>query len=216
MKITCSKFTWVFVLLCLQYADSRAQTFSNTIWAGYLTGKVREVAHYQGNVKGASVTGATANQVPVEIWFPSETNFCVVFNNRTARASNPEGDRGILVHDASLYDIVVGQNPAPSNPMLSYWQGTGTVDKRRGRLLGNDATEQDDASMRVVATYRYKKSGSRETLTVTGSAMFAVQDLDSLGDGWKLNPGVVTYTATFTKTTNRVSVEGLKQGIEGF
>ena len=190
--------------------------FSNTIWAGTLTGKTKEVAHYQGNVKGPSVQGATANAIPAEIWFPSETNFCVVFNNRTARASTAQGDRGIMVHDASLYDIVVGKNPAPSNPMLSYWQGTGTVDKRKRILSGHDATEQDDAFINVVATYRYKKSGSRETLTVTGTAVLATQELDSHGDGWKLNPGVVTYTATFTKTTNRVSVEGLKQGIEGF
>ena len=75
-------------------ALGQSPTFSNTIWAGTLTGKTKEVAHYQGNVKGASVTGATANQVPVEIWFPSETNFCVVFNNRTARASAAQGDHG--------------------------------------------------------------------------------------------------------------------------
>ena len=216
MKSSLLNYLIIVVFACLLNGKTYAQIFSNTIWAGTLTGKTKEVAHYQGNVKGPSVQGATANAIPAEIWFPSETNFCVVFNNRTARASTAQGDRGIMVHDASLYDIVVGQNPAPSNPMLSYWQGTGTVDKRKRRLSGNDATQQDGASMNVVATYRYKKSDSRETLTVTGTALIPAQGLDSLGDGWKLNPGIVTYTAIFTKTTNQVSVEGLKQGIEGF
>jgi hypothetical protein len=31
-----------------------------------------------------------------------------------------------------------------------------------------------------------------------------------------LNPGLVTFSGTFSKTANRVSVEGLKQGREGF
>lgn len=206
------------VFLGLVLGDVQAQNFSNTIWAGTLTGKTKELAHYRKNEKGPSVTGATANQVPAEIWFPSGTNFCVVFNNRNARASDQGGDRGILVYDAHLYDLVVGQNPAPSNPMLDYWAGTGTVDTKRRQLTGNSQTEDESviSVMNVVATYRYKKSGSIETLTVSGTSLMPVQKLDSFGDGWKLNPGVVTYTGTFTKTTNKVSIEGFKRGMEGF
>ena len=203
--------------LGISFANSQVTCFSNTIWAGTLTGKTKEVAHYQGNVKGPSVTGATANSIPAEIWFPTANTFCVVFNNRTSRASTPDGRDGMLVYDAHLYDVVVGANPCPANPMLTYWTGTGTVDLAKKKLSGTAQTGVDDSpGMTVTASYSYKKAGSRETLTIQGMAVFPVQGLDLQGDGWKLNPGIVTFTGTFSKTANRVSVEGLKQGIEGF
>ena len=191
--------------------------FADTIWAGTLTGKTKEVAHYQANAKGASVTGATANQIPAEIWFPSANTFCIVFNNRTNRASTPGGRNGISVYDNKLYDLVIGQNPCPTNPMLTYWTGTGTVNLAKKKLSGTSQTEEDlSPAMTVTASYSYKKAGSRETLTIQGTAVFPVQGLDLQGDGWKLNPGLVTFIGTFSKTANRVSVEGLKQGIAGF
>jgi hypothetical protein len=49
-----------------------------------------------------------------------------------------------------------------------------------------------------------------------GTAIIPNQLLDEFGDGWKLEPGIVTFSGTFTKTGRKVSVEGLKQGIEGF
>ena len=198
-------------------ALGQSPTFSNTIWAGTLTGKTREVAHYQGNVKGPSVQGATANAIPAEIWFPSANTFCIVFNNRTSRASTPDGRDGIMVYDAHLYDVVVGANPCPANPMLTYWTGTGRVDLAKKKLFGTDKTGDDDSpAMTVTASYSFKKAGSRETLTIQGTAVLPVQGLDLQGDGWKLNPGIVTFTGTFSKTANRVSVEGLKQGSAGF
>lgn len=208
-------------LICigLEIPRGHAQTGSlaDTIWAGTLTGKTKEVAHYQNNLKGASVTGATANQIPAEIWFPTANTFCIVFNNRTIRASTPEGRDGILVYDAHLYDVVVGKNPSPSNPMLTYWTGTGTVDLAKKKLSGTAQTEEDDSpGMTVTASYSYKKAGSRETLTIQGTAVFPVQGLDSWGDGWKLNPGIVTFSGTFSKTARKVSVEGPKQGSLGF
>ena len=193
---------------------------NDTIWAGALTGKTKEVAHYQANVKGASVTGATANQIPAEIWFPSANTFCIVFNNRTSRASAPGGRNGISVYDNKLYDLVIGQNPCLANPMLTYWTGTGTVNLARKKLSATSQTKKDDSpetpGMVVNASYSYKKAGSRETLTIQGTVVFPVQGLDLQGDGWMLNPGIVTFSGTFSKTANRVSVEGLKQGIEGF
>jgi len=194
--------------------------FADTIWAGTLTGKTKEVAHYQANAKGASVTGATANQIPAEIWFPSANTFCIVFNNRTNRASTPDGRNGIQVYDSHLYDVVVGENPCPTNPMLTYWTGTGTVNLAKKKMYGTSQTENDDSpetpTMIVNASYSYKKAGSRETLTIQGTAVFPVQGLDLQGDGWRLNPGLVTFIGTFSKTANRVSVEGLKQGSTGF
>jgi len=194
--------------------------FADTIWAGTLTGKTKEVAHYQANAKGASVTGATANQIPAEIWFPSANTFCIVFNNRTNRASTPDGRNGIQVYDSHLYDVVVGENPCPTNPMLTYWTGTGTVNLAKKKMYGTSQTENDDSpetpTMIVNASYSYKKAGSRETLTIQGTAVFPVQGLDLQGDGWKLNPGLATFSGTFSKTANRVSVEGLKQGSAGF
>ena len=194
--------------------------FADTIWAGALTGKTKEVAHYQANVKGASVTGATANQIPAEIWFPSANTFCIVFNNRTSRASAPGGRNGISVYDNKLYDLVIGQNPCLANPMLTYWTGTGTVNLAKKKLSGTSQIEDDDSPetprMIVNASYSYKKAGSRETLTIQGTVVVPVQSLDLQGDGWKLNPGLATFSGTFSKTVNRVSVEGLKQGSAGF
>ncbi|NBV97554.1 MAG: hypothetical protein EBT30_08450 [Verrucomicrobia bacterium] len=84
-------------------------------------------------------------------------------------------------------------------------------------MSGTAQSEEDDSpEMTVTASYSFKKAGSRETLTIQGTAVFPVQGLDLQGDGWKLNPGIVTFTGTFSKTANRVSVEGLKQGSTGF
>jgi len=214
------KYAQYFILavgLVGHSGSAQTPAFANTIWAGTLTGKTKEVAHYQNNVKGASVTGATANAIPAEIWFPSANTFCIVFNNRTSRASTPDGRDGIMVYDAHLYDVVVGANPCPANPMLTYWTGTGNVDLLRKKLSGTAQSEEDDSpEMTVTASYSFKKAGSRETLTIQGTAVFPVQGLDLQGDGWKLNPGIVTFTGTFSKTANRVSVEGLKQGSTGF
>ncbi|NBT47881.1 MAG: hypothetical protein EBT07_08710 [Actinobacteria bacterium] len=197
------------------YAQTPA--FADTIWAGTIKGSTKEVAHYQNNVKGASVTGATANQIPAEIWFPSANTFCIVFNNRTSRASTPDGRNGIQVYDSHLYDVVVGQNPCLANPMLTYWTGTGTVDLAKKKLSGTSQTEEDlSPTMTLNASYGYKKTGSRETLTIQGTAVFPVQGLDSWGDGWKLNPGIVTFSGTFSKTARKVSMEGPKQGSLGF
>ena len=214
------KYAQYFILavgLVGHSGSAQTPAFADTIWAGTLTGKTKEVAHYQANVKGASVTGATANQIPAEIWFPSANTFCIVFNNRTSRASAPGGRNGISVYDNKLYDLVIGQNPCLANPMLTYWTGTGTVNLAKKKLSGTSQTEEDlSPTMTLNASYGYKKAGSRETLTIQGTAVFPVQGLDLQGDGWKLNPGIVTFTGTFSKTANRVSVEGLKQGSAGF
>ena len=214
------KYAQYFILavgLVGHSGSAQTPAFANTIWAGTLTGKTKEVAHYQNNVKGASVTGATANQIPAEIWFPSANTFCIVFNNRTSRASTPDGRDGIMVYDAHLYDVVVGANPCPANPMLTYWTGTGRVDLAKKKLFGTDKTGDDDSpGMTFTASYSYQKANRRETLTIQGTAVLPVQGLDLQGDGWMLNPGIVTFTGTFSKTANRVSVEGLKQGSAGF
>lgn len=212
-------FGFLFIGICIGVARGHAQTGSlaDTIWAGYLKGTTKEVAHYQGSNKTASVTGATANQVPMEIWFPTGTTFCAVFNNSTIRASAGDGRNGIQVYDGHLYDLVAGVNPDETNPMLDYWKGTGTVDLAKKRLIGTSQTEEETSSgLNLVATYTYKKTGNQETLTVKGTAVLPIQTLDFYGDGWKLNPGLVTFTGTFTKTTRKVSEEGNKQGFEGF
>jgi hypothetical protein len=121
MRKTCHWFWITMLLVCGQVSLFAQSDFGNTIWAGTLTGKTKEVAHYQAGVKGASVTGATANQISAEIWFPSANTFCIIFNDRTSRASTPDGRNGRMVHDAHLYSLVVGENPCPANPMLTYW-----------------------------------------------------------------------------------------------
>jgi len=214
------KYAQYFILavgLVGHSGSAQTPAFADTIWAGTLTGKTKEVAHYQANAKGASVTGATANQIPAEIWFPSANTFCIVFNNRTSRASAPGGRNGISVYDNKLYDLVIGQNPCLANPMLTYWTGTGTVNLAKKKLSGTSQTEEDlSPAMTLNASYGYKKARNRETLTIQGAAVFPVQGLDLQGDGWRLNPGLVTFTGTFSLTAKKVSVEGRKQGIEGF
>jgi len=90
------------------------------------------------------------------------------------------------------------------------------VDLAKKKLSGTAQTEDDDSpEMIVSASYSYKRAG-RETLTIQGTAVIPVQGLGMEGDGWILNPGIVTFSGTFSKTANRVSVEGLKQGSAGF
>jgi hypothetical protein len=101
--------------------------------------------------------------------------------------------------------------------MLTYWTGAGTVDLAKKKMSGTSQTEEDlSPTMTLNASYGYKKAGSRETLTIQGTVVFPVQSLDLQGDGWMLKPGIVTFSGTFSKTANRVSVEGLKQGSAGF
>ena len=122
-----------------------------------------------------------------------------------------------MVYDATLYDVINGENPSPGNEQTSYWTGEGTVDQRRKKLLGKSTTEtQIETYLQIVSSYSYKKKGQVETLTIRGTAILLNQSLDSLGDGWMLEPGVVTFSGTFTKTGRKVSVEGIKQGFEGF
>ena len=40
---------------------------NDTIWAGTLTASTKVVAHYQDGVKRNTVTGATANGIPMEL-----------------------------------------------------------------------------------------------------------------------------------------------------
>lgn len=207
----------VWFVLIGSSGQSQTPAFADTIWAGTLTASTKVVAHYQNGVKRNAVTGATANGIPMELWFPTATTFSVVFNNSTLRASTAEGRNGVMVYDATLYDVINGENPSPGNEQTSYWTGEGTVDQRRKKLLGKSTTEtQIETYLQTVSSYSYKKKGQVETLTIRGTAILLNQSLDSLGDGWMLEPGVVTFSGTFTKTGRRVSVEGIKQGFEGF
>jgi hypothetical protein len=207
----------VWFVLIGSSGQSQTPAFADTIWAGTLTASTKVVAHYQNGVERNTVTGATANGIPMELWFPTATTFSVVSNNSTLRASTAEGRNGVMIYDATLYDVINGENPSPENEQTSYWTGKGTVDQRRKQLLGKSTTEtQIEPYLITTSSYSYKKRGQVETLTIRGTAILLNQSLDSLGDGWMLEPGVVTFSGTFTKTGRKVSVEGLKQGIEGF
>lgn len=73
------------LVVCGQVSPLFAQAnFADTIWAGTLTASTKVVAHYQNGVKRNTVTGATANGIPMELWFPTATTFSVVFNNSTS------------------------------------------------------------------------------------------------------------------------------------
>lgn len=207
----------VWFVLIGSSGQSQTPAFADTIWAGTLTASTKVVAHYQNGVERNTVTGATANGIPMELWFPTATTFSVVSNNSTLRASTAEGRNGVMIYDATLYDVINGENPSPENEQTSYWTGKGTVDQRRKQLLGKSTTEtQIETYLQTVSSYSYKKKGQVETLTIRGTAILLNQSLDSLGDGWMLEPGVVTFSGTFTKTGRKVSVEGIKQGFEGF
>ena len=73
-----SHWFWGAVLLVSGQVSLFAQVnFADTIWAGTLTGKTKEVAHYQANAKGASVTGPRLIKFPQKSGFPRLTHFAL-------------------------------------------------------------------------------------------------------------------------------------------
>ena len=51
---------------------------ADTIWQGTGTGKIKKLVRYVDGKKEWQTTGATVEQFPFEIWFPSASTFCVV------------------------------------------------------------------------------------------------------------------------------------------
>ena len=54
---------------------------ADTIWEGTCTGKIKKLVRYVDGKKEWQTTGATVEQFPFEIWFPSESTFCVIYVN---------------------------------------------------------------------------------------------------------------------------------------
>jgi len=149
--------------------------------------------------------------LPVEIWFPTETTFSVIY------VLNPpfgieDGQR--IGHK---YFWTIGECLSPFAETQERFFGQGTVNLAKRTLIGTFGKRirypAPDAAMN--ARYTYKKSKTGETLAITGMASILYQRLDQryLLDP---RPSTLTYSGTFTKTQRFVSVERVKTGEEGF
>lgn len=189
--------------------------FQDTIWEGKLAVKIPELARYVYGVKEISMKGVELRNLPVEIWFPTETTFSVIY------VANPpsgiEGGQRI----GRKYFWSVGECVSPIAETQERFFGQGAVNLAKRTLIGTFGTRirhpAPDATMN--ARYTYKKSKNNESLTITGMASILYQRLDPEHQRYLLDPrpSTLTYSGTFTKTTQRrVSVERYKTGEVGF
>jgi len=197
-------------------APLSAQTprLNDTIWEGKLQVKIPEVARYVYGVKESSMKGVQLVNLPVEIWFPSETTFSVIY------VLNPAHEIKNGQRVGHKYFWAIGELVPPSAETRAKFFGEGLVDKARKTLLGKFGADVRYPAPDAIANarYSYKKNKSIETLTITGMASILYQREDSEHARYLLDPrpATVTCTGVFTKTGRQVSVERLKTGEEGF
>ena len=185
--------------------------FQDTIWEGKLAVKLPELARYVYGVKESSMKGVQLVNLPVEIWFPTETTFSVIY------VLNPPSGIEDGQRIGHKYFWTIGECLSPFAETQEQFFGQGTVNLAKRTLAGTFGKRirypAPDATMN--ARYTYKKSKTNETLTITGMASILYQGLDQryLLDP---RPSTLTYSGTFTKTQRLVSVERYKTGEEGF
>lgn len=218
MPFRCNRgWTGLLALISIwSSATLLAQTpkFNDTIWEGKLAVKMPEVARYVFGVKESSMKGVQLVDLPVEIWFPTETTFSVIY------VLNPAYEIKDGQHVGHKYFWAIGELVPPSDETQAKFFGEGLVNQAKRSLLGKFGAHvrypAPDASCN--ARYSYKKNKSSETLTITGMASILYQREDPEHARYLLNPrpATVTYAGVFTKTGRLVSVERLKTGEEGF
>ncbi|NBT47880.1 MAG: hypothetical protein EBT07_08705 [Actinobacteria bacterium] len=188
---------------------------ADTIWEGKLAVKIPELSRYINGVKESSAKGVELKNLPVEVWFPTETTFSVIY------VANPPSGIEDGQRIGHKYFWSVGECVSPIAETQERFFGQGTVNLAKRTLIGTFGTRirhpAPDATMN--ARYTYKKSKNNESLTITGMASILYQRLDPEHKRYLLDPrpSTVTYSGTFTKTTQRsVSVERVKIGEVGF
>jgi len=208
---------WLLVLgIVWGAANLYCQTpkFQDTIWEGKLAVKLPELARYVYGVKESSMKGVQLVNLPVEIWFPSETTFSVIY------VLNPAHEIKNGERVGHKYFWAIGELVPPSAETRAKFFGEGLVDKARKTLLGKFGADVRYPAPDAIANarYTYKKNKFSETLTITGMANLLYQRVDLEHARYLLDPrpATVTCAGVFTKTDRLVSVERLKTGEEGF
>lgn len=187
---------------------------ADTIWEGKLTAKIPELSRYINGVKEISAKGVELKNLPVEIWFPTETTFSVIY------VLNPPYETQNGERVGRKYFWVIGECVPPSTDTQATFFGQGLVYPTKRTLVGTCGARirypAPDATMN--ARYTYKKSKTNETLTITGMASILYQRLDPKHRRYLLDPrpSTVTYSGTFTKTPRLVSVARYQTGENGF
>jgi len=198
----------------VSWGYAQAGALADTIWEGGLAVKIPEVARYVYGMKESSMKAVQLVNLPVEIWFPSETTFSVIY------VLNPAHEIKNGQRVGHKYFWAIGELVPPSAETRAKFFGEGLVDKARKTLLGKFGADVRYPAPDAIANarYSYKKSKSIETLTITGMASILHQREDSEHARYLLDPrpATVTCTGVFTKTGRQVSVERLKTGEEGF
>lgn len=207
------------MLLGLAFLSSVATGFAqpilaDTIWQGTGTGKIKKLVRYVDGKKEWQTTGATVEQFPFEIWFPTESTFCVIYVN------DPPTFRRNGVELAGKYCWLIGALPCDAANPRDDTLSEGTVDGRKRRLLakGGSILRSPAWDGIVDARYAYKKRGKNEILNLTGIVQVLYQRRAPDGRVYRLEPEPVTvpFSGAFTKTSRKVSEEILKRGEYGF
>jgi hypothetical protein len=188
--------------------------FQDTIWEGNMQVRIPELARYAFGIKKSSMKGVQIVDLPFEIWFPSETTFCVIYLIVPPFRVGKDDQAGCK------YLWVLGAIPRPTPLRLGAYFGDGSVNKIKRTLLGTGGSMSMYPSpyTRANARYAYQKNKSGETLTINGMANILYQREDPQDIRYLLDPrpATITYSGVFTKTGRLVSVESPKTGKEGF
>ena len=199
---------------CSFVMGQAANPLADTIWKGTCSGKIKKLVRYVDGKKEWQTTGATVEQFPFEIWFPSASTFCVIYVN------NPPSFMRNGQELAGKYQWLIGALPCDAANPRDGTLTEGTVDSRKRRLLAKGGSERRFPAWDgiVEARYAYKKSGKTETLNLTGVVQVLYQRMAPDGRVYRLEPEPVTvpFSGTFTKTSRMVSEEILKTGAHGF
>lgn len=150
----------------------------------------------------------------MEIWFPSETTFCVIYVN------NPPYHIKNGVEVGGKYLWLMGLLPCEAADPGGDHIFEGTVDPLKKTLLGKLGSDRRQPAWDGIlnARFSHKKRGRTEALTLTGVLQVLYQREASQGRRYLVEPrpATIPVSGSFTKSNRKVSEEILKTGADGF
>ena len=195
-------------------AIAQSNPLADTIWEGTMTGKIKQLVRYVNGKKDWQATGAVLEQVPIEIWFPSESTFCVIYVN------DPPYFKQNGREVAGKYMWWLGALPCEAADPVGDNFSEGKVDRLKKTLMGKLGSDERYPAWDglVNARYDYKKNRKGETLNLTGVIQVAYQREAPEGRRYLIEPrpATIPVSGKFTKTSRKVSEEILKSGQYGF
>jgi len=193
---------------------AQSNPLADTIWEGAMTGKIKQLVRYVNGKKEWQATGAVLEQVPIEIWFPSESTFCVIYVNDPPYF-NQNGREA-----AGKYMWWLGALPCEAADPVGDHFSEGKVDRLKKTLMGKLGSDERYPAWDglVNARYDYKKNRKNETLNLTGVIQVIYQREAPEGRRYLIEPrpATIPVSGKFTKTLRKVSEEILKSGQYGF